>query len=229
MKTTVFTLALSLMCSLAFAQIPSSTWMITGGISYQNDQFTDYGYYALGNDYIELQNSISSFATRVGLGYTFAENQIVGLELGYDVDRSVDEDLIFGTDEIETFTTTDTRFMLAPFYRYYYFCAPSLAFIGQVSVPIVMTGGKTEVEGPNPASVEDPSGFGIGVWLTPKLAWFPKDNWSLEAGVGRLGYYTEGYDDPNNNRIKNSSLEATLWMFQPSLSISYYFNRNEKL
>lgn len=229
MKTTVITLALSLMCSLAFAQIPPSTWMIIAGICYDNDQSTDYGYYPLGNEYIELQNSNSTFALKGGLGYTFAENQMAGLKLGYEVNRSIDEQLVPGTDEIVTFTDTDTRFMIAPFYRYYYFCAPTLAFIGQVRVPIVMTGGQSEVEGPNPSSNEIPSGFGIGAWLNPKLAWFPKDNWSVEASVGRLGYYTEGYDDANNNRITNSSFSAKLWMFQPRLAVSYYFNRGEKL
>jgi len=230
MKTTILTLVFIISCTSVIAQIPQSTWMALGGICFDNDKSTNYGYYALEDEFIELQSSNSEFALKAGAGFAFAEDQVIGLKLGHQINRSTVEQLVSGTDEIETRISTDTRLTVTPFYRYYYFCAPAFAFIGQLRVPIAVTGGNFEVEGgPNPSSTEQPGGFGIGAWLNPKFAWFPKDNWSLEAGIGRLGFYTEGYDDSNNNRIKDSQFSAKLWLFQPRLTFSYYFGRAEKL
>ena len=230
MKTKLLTLTLFLICSVSFAQIPSSTWMMIAGICFDNDKSNNFVQTGQ-NDFVELINTQSTFALKGGVGYAIMENHVAGLKLGYEINKSSDEQLVsFPSDEIETVIFTDTRLVIAPFYRYYYFCAPTLAIIGQLRVPLVFTGGTYEVEGgPNATSQEDPSGFGIGAWVNPKLAWFPKENWSIEAGVGRLGFYTEGYDNDDNNRINESFFSAKLWMFRPSLAVSYYFNRRQNL
>lgn len=229
MKSKLLTLALSLVCTITVAQIPSSSWVVLGGICYDSDKSTDYDQVALTSEFVELNNSQSTFEFKGGAGYAFAENQVAGLKLGYEINKDMNESLLNPalSDDIGTYTYTDSRFSLNPFYRYYYFCAPKFAIIGQLRVPIVFKSSKYEAEaGGTTTSLEDPGSFGIGAWLNPKLAWFPKDNWSLEAGVGRLGFYSEGYDDDDNNRIKDSQFSAKLWFFQPNLTVSYYFGRD---
>lgn len=230
MKPKLLALALSLVCTITMAQIPASSWVVLGGICYDNDKSTDYDQVISTNEFVELTSSQSTFEFKGGAGYAFAENQVAGLKLGYEINKDMNEFLPNPalSADIGTQTYTDTRFSINPFYRYYYFCAPKFAIIGQLRVPIVFKNSKYEIEaGSNTTTQEDPGSFGIGAWLNPKLAWFPKDNWSIEAGVGRLGFYSEGYDDDDNNRIKDSKFSAKLWFFQPNLTVSYYFGRGD--
>lgn len=225
MKSKLLTFAFLIASTAGFAQIPGGTWFASGGICFDNSKSVNPTFN--GTDYTDLEDSFTRFQLKLGAGYAFTENQAIGLGFGLDNSKSTNQSFTGQPSTvIETRIDKDNDFFIAPFYRYYYFCAPQFAIIGQVHIPIVFTGGEQSFEYDDGSSTivnEQPNGIGIGGWVTPSFAWFPKSTWSLEASIGQLGFYTEGYNDDNDNRYSTSDFSAKLWLFQPTLSFTYYF------
>lgn len=228
MKSKLLVFVLFAASTAAFAQIPGGTWFASGGICFDNSKSTNPTFN--GTDFTDLENSTTQFQLKLGAGYTFKENHSAGLGFGIDNTKNVNESLSQPGSVLVTRTNKTNSFFVAPFYRYYYFCAPQLAIIGQVHIPIVFSGGEqvTDFSDNTPSTRnESPGSFGIGGWVTPTFAWFPKNTWSLEASIGQVGFYNEGYKDDNDNRHSDSDFTAKLWLFQPTLAFTYYFRSND--
>lgn len=175
MERRFFTIALSFLCSFAFAQINQDAWRLSAGLCYDQDKFSFPQFN--GTDFTELEQVETEAAIKVDVGYAFRENSLIGLKVGYETFKDAGENLNLGTGGIATTTDFDRQFSIAPTYSYFHFCASQYAIKGELSVPFTFGGGTSTIEysdGPNPPEMKMPDSFGIGAWLTPSFVWFLK-------------------------------------------------------
>ncbi len=224
MKSSAFCLFSVLSCTIAIAQVPQGSLMLSGGLCYDQDRSIQP--YFNGTDYTDLETKESEFGLAVGVGYAFADNHLAGLKLDYGLTSVQEDNFNFTSQVIDTYLNKGNSVSIAPMYRYYHPCSPKFAVVGELSIPFSFHGGTSSIElgeGTNPPDIELPNRSGFGAWITPSFAWFPTGNWSLEASIGKIGYSMESYTDDLDNEFSNSSLGAKLWTLKPRFSFSYYF------
>lgn len=193
-------------------QIDAGRWLASGGICFDSQNST----FESGSNSFESNDGF--FKADIYGGYAFAENQVVGLGLGYTSAKStnvLDEEFLF--NEVR----------LTPYYRRYKWCSEEFALVGTAKLPIGLRNSSRMILDPsNPSEFiedEDPTSTSVGFWITPSFMWMPDNNWSLEAGVGSLGFSNVTQTDDNDNKSTDFLLQAKLDLFNPWLAFAYYF------
>lgn len=99
-------------------------------------------------------------------------------------------------------------------FRYYVMFSEKVGFYAQLAgEPMIQANGPAEQ-------------FMVTAMLSPKLVFFPKPAWALNAGFGELGYmYSEHYPNGNTNS-KSQSHDVTAIPFL-SVGASYYIRKNK--
>lgn len=163
MKKILLTLsAVAVLGFAANAQTEKGKFMLGGQVSYDGQSVKD------------SDIKINSLSILPNVGYFVADNIAVGLGLGYQWNK---------TENNENSSETGSAFQLAPFGRMYSNNAGPVKFFGQLSVP--MSWGERKSNGDKVATASN-----YGVELAPGLAYFPTSNIGIEFKVKGLYFQT---------------------------------------
>ena len=202
--------------------IQQGRWLTSGVLCYDSDSE---------DENTSAGTSETSWNTgKLGLygGYAFSDNQVVGLGVGYEsyTNKFMSEDPTgsFFSDNV----TKENTFSISPFYRYYKWCGEEFAFVGTAKLPIGFTNESYKSlndpsdPGQGSSTVDYPSHTSFGLWIIPSFMWMPDENWSIEAGIGQLGFSTSSASE-NGEEYSGFQMSAKVDLFSPMFVFSYYF------
>lgn len=202
-------------------QISAGRWLASGIFCYDSE-----------SDKRELVTTSESGSStgKISLygGYAFADNQVAGLGIGYESTTST----FMTEDPSSTFFTDNTdrssTFSISPFYRYYQWCSPEFAFVGTAKLPLGFTNSSSERlvnpsdPGEGTTTIDDPSHTSFGVWIVPSFMWMPDENWSVEIGLGRLGFNSSSASE-GDDKYSSFEFSGKVDLLSPSFAVGYYF------
>jgi hypothetical protein len=221
----VLIMAMSVSGLFAQGVIEQGRWVTTGVLCYDSESDEEK------NDVFTSEDSWNIGKLGVYGGYAFADNQVVGLGVGYE--SSVSKTMRTPVDpNFGGFYQDDTyregTFSISPFYRYYKWCGEDFAFVGTAKLPIGFTNESFEdlndSSDPNQGKTktEYPSHTSFGVWIVPTFMWMPDENWSIEAGIGQLGFTTSSASG-DGEEYSSFQFSGKIDLFSPMFMFSYYF------
>lgn len=232
-----FTLAagLTLFAFTAEAQLVKGTRLLGGSIGY-NRTTRDFTIINKNPNYSFAhgeESSYRSFDLAPQAGVFIDDNWAAGISLGYSSVKNVSPYYSYtgsAAPIIYKQTNTNSSYQVAPYLRYYYMPTATFGVFGHLAAFYNKQSSQTKITQPG-SDVGKGRGHELGLYLTPKLVFFPIDKLGLELSLGGIGYSSRTdkttspistiYEQENTT----SSFGANFGFNQLSVGASYYLAR----
>jgi len=184
------------------AQTIKGTKVVGGGLQLQIEKAQDYE---------NSETKTTDFSFIPSVGYFVIDNLAVGININYSTSKTENTFLN------NTNTTKSSSFAIGPFARYYMHTSnEDFVFYGQVTA--LFGSGKETDTNDNKTKT---SSFDMA--LSPGLAYFFNEHWSVELGFRGIGYNKQD-PDKDTEDDEYSTFQIGLNSLMPStLGFRYYF------
>ena len=225
MKKIFLLAALAIGATEARAQsIAAGTISLGGSIGYSTR--TDKSEYKLGNNMYTDEFTQSQFRFSPSVGYFFADNLAIGLNLGYAATKST---VAFSGPGRNTPNSLDaaTTLRVGPYVQYYKMLTEQFGVLGTLGAGY-QRGFTPSFVNNSTGNVLDTKSSGFYAGLTPGIIFFPIPKFGISASVGSLGYERLGVtrsDDSDGESRTISNFGAGFGFDQLLLGGTFYIGR----
>ena len=202
MKKLVLTiLAVSALAFTTQAQTEAGKWLVGGSVGFNSSKADG------------ASKSDTKFEILPSAGYFVAENIAIGTAIGYSSEKT------YGP----VVSLQSNAFQVSPFVRGYKGVNDQFKFFGQLSVPLAFGNVKAgNANGDNMTKVGNLNG--VGVALSPGVAFFPSKKIGIELSVDGIKYNDLKGEDANGNKVSgNKDFSIGADFFAPHLGVQFYF------
>ncbi|WP_156176029.1 outer membrane beta-barrel protein [Hymenobacter terrenus] len=160
------------------------------------------------------------------MGYFFADNLAIGLQLSYAATKSSVKFTGPGTSSPNSLDAA-TQYRIGPYLQYYKMLSEQFGILGTLGAGYQNTFTPSYASNLNNNIIET-KGNGFYAGITPGVIFFPVPKFGISASIGSLGYdqlNQERNNDPDGTERKVSNFGARFGLSELLFGGTYYFGR----
>lgn len=189
----------------AFSQLSQSSIVIGGSFGFSVEKEKT----KVGSNTNDGPTS-STFTILPDVEYFIGDNLSVGLGIGYNFNKSTEED-----GNIETTYKTGV-FYFSPYLKKYFTLGDKAYIFGKAQLGMGFGTYTTEVKMNNVTTSTDSDFSSLNIGITPGFRFDVTERIGLEAGIGFVGYTGETYKSGSGNNERKDTRNKMSFEFNPS-------------
>lgn len=208
--------------------IAAGTISLGGSIGY--GRYSDTDERKVGGNTFTSKNTFSQFQFSPAIGYFFADNLAIGLNMSYVAQGTAQTNTGPGTSSPNALDPS-TQFQVGPYVQYYKMLSEQFGVLGTLGAGYQSSFEQRRIGGnpnPNPNTTYDTKGSGYYAAITPGVIFFPVPKFGISASIGNIGYSKLDLKNSNDADGQSKSADnfgASFGLNQLLLGGTFYFGR----